>query len=107
MTSTKKDPVLVVLQLAGGNDALNTIVPYNNNPAASGPTVLFPEPPTVPPVCPKCGNDDPGEMKRNEKPISILCKCSHRFQSKAGWMPYLREFHAAQETERQLRAWGS
>ena len=30
MTSTKKDPVLVVLQLAGGNDALNTIVPYNN-----------------------------------------------------------------------------
>ena len=30
MTSTKKDPVLVVLQLAGGNDALNTVVPYNN-----------------------------------------------------------------------------
>ena len=30
MTSTKKDPVLVVLQLAGGNDALNTIVPYSN-----------------------------------------------------------------------------
>ena len=30
MTSTKKDPVLVVLQLAGGNDALNTVVPYSN-----------------------------------------------------------------------------
>ena len=30
MTSTKKDPVLVVLQLAGGNDALNTVVPYGN-----------------------------------------------------------------------------
>ena len=30
MTSTKKDPILVVLQLAGGNDALNTVVPYNN-----------------------------------------------------------------------------
>jgi uncharacterized protein (DUF1501 family) len=30
MTSTKKDPVLVVLQLAGGNDALNTIVPHSN-----------------------------------------------------------------------------
>jgi len=30
MTSTKKEPVLVVLQLAGGNDALNTIVPYGN-----------------------------------------------------------------------------
>ena len=30
MTSTKKDPVLAVLQLAGGNDALNTVVPYGN-----------------------------------------------------------------------------
>ena len=28
MTSTRKDPVLAVLQLSGGNDALNTIVPY-------------------------------------------------------------------------------
>ena len=30
MTSTKKDPVLVVLQLSGGNDALNTVVRYND-----------------------------------------------------------------------------
>src|SRR5207237_5323283 len=30
MTDTKKDHVLVVLQLSGGNDALNTIVPYSN-----------------------------------------------------------------------------
>jgi uncharacterized protein (DUF1501 family) len=28
MTSTKKDPVLVVVQLSGGNDAINTVVPY-------------------------------------------------------------------------------
>ena len=30
MTSTKKDPVLVVLQLSGGNDILNTLVLYTN-----------------------------------------------------------------------------
>ena len=30
MTSTNKNPALVVLQLSGGNDCLNTIVPYNN-----------------------------------------------------------------------------
>ena len=30
MTSSKKDPVLVVLQLTGGNDYLNTIIPYAN-----------------------------------------------------------------------------
>ena len=29
MTSNKKDPVLVVLQLSGAYDALNTIIPYN------------------------------------------------------------------------------
>ena len=30
MASTKKDPVLVILQLTGANDYLNTIVPYTN-----------------------------------------------------------------------------
>jgi len=30
LTSTKKDPVLVILQLTGANDYLNTIVPYTN-----------------------------------------------------------------------------
>src|SRR5690242_9015609 len=26
----QKDPVIVVLQLTGGNDYLNTVIPYNN-----------------------------------------------------------------------------
>jgi uncharacterized protein (DUF1501 family) len=30
MASNTKDPVLVVLQLSGGNDALNTVIPYSN-----------------------------------------------------------------------------
>ena len=30
MTSDKKDPVLVVLQMSGAYDALNTIIPYND-----------------------------------------------------------------------------
>ena len=30
MTSTKKDPLLVVIQLTGGNDPMNTIVPYGD-----------------------------------------------------------------------------
>jgi uncharacterized protein (DUF1501 family) len=28
--ATQKDPVIVVLQLTGGNDYLNTVIPYNN-----------------------------------------------------------------------------
>ena len=30
MTSTHRDPILVVLQLTGGNDYLNTVIPYSN-----------------------------------------------------------------------------
>ncbi len=43
MTITKKDPVLVVLQLSGGNDYLNTVIPYtdplyrDNRPGVSIP----------------------------------------------------------------------
>ena len=49
MTSTKKDPVLVVLQLAGGNDALNTVVPYSNPKYSDNrPNVLIPEDQVLP-----------------------------------------------------------
>ena len=30
MTKAKKDPVLIVIQLSGGNDYMNTVIPYNN-----------------------------------------------------------------------------
>ena len=30
MTTTKMDPVLVVIQLTGGNDYMNTVIPYGN-----------------------------------------------------------------------------
>ena len=30
MTATKKDPVVVVFQLTGANDYLNTIIPYTD-----------------------------------------------------------------------------
>ncbi|MDP6548530.1 MAG: hypothetical protein QF659_00460, partial [Dehalococcoidia bacterium] len=30
MTTTSKDPILVVVQLTGGNDYMNSIVPYND-----------------------------------------------------------------------------
>ncbi|NQW24143.1 MAG: DUF1501 domain-containing protein [SAR202 cluster bacterium] len=30
MTSTKKDPILVVVQLTGGNDYMNTVIPYED-----------------------------------------------------------------------------
>ncbi len=44
MTSNKKDPVLVVLQLSGGNDYMNTVIPYNDPIYRdSRPVVAIPE----------------------------------------------------------------
>ena len=49
MTSTKKDPVLAVLQLSGGNDALNTLVPYGDPLYADNrPTVRVPDQQVLP-----------------------------------------------------------
>lgn len=47
MTSSKKDPVLVVLQLSGAYDALNTIIPYNDPHYKDYRTVLKVEPEDV------------------------------------------------------------
>ncbi len=30
MTSTNNDPILVVVQLTGANDAMNTVIPYGD-----------------------------------------------------------------------------
>ena len=65
MTSTKKDPVLVVLQLAGGNDALNTVVPYSNPKYLDNrPNVLIPEDQVLP-INDQIGfNPNMGPMKK-------------------------------------------
>ena len=44
MTTTQKDPVLVVLQLSGGNDYLNTVIPYTDPLYRDNrPVVVIPE----------------------------------------------------------------
>jgi uncharacterized protein (DUF1501 family) len=55
MTSNKKDPVLVVLQLSGAYDALNTIVPYTDPHYLDYRPMLKVDPETVLPINDKIG----------------------------------------------------
>ena len=49
MVSTKKDPVLAVVSLSGGNDGLNTVIPFNNPHYRDyRPTLGIPEDQIVP-----------------------------------------------------------
>ena len=49
MTSTKKDPVVVILQLTGANDILNTIIPYTSGEYRDNrPKVSIPEDKVLP-----------------------------------------------------------
>ena len=40
-----KDTILVVVQLTGGNDGLNTVIPFKNDPTTSRPTIAIPKDP--------------------------------------------------------------
>ena len=55
MTSSKKDPVMVVLQLSGGYDALNTIVPYSDPYYQDNRKSLVVDPDQVLPIDDKVG----------------------------------------------------
>ena len=49
MTSSKKDPVLIVLQLTGGNDYFNTVIPFNDPLYRDNrPAVVVPEDQMIP-----------------------------------------------------------
>src|ERR671924_2390514 len=66
MATNTKDNVLVVLQLSGGNDALNTIVPYSNPLYLENRPVVRVDPERVLPI-----NDDIG-FNPNMAPIKEL-----------------------------------
>ncbi|GIT02434.1 MAG: hypothetical protein CM1200mP27_10590 [Chloroflexota bacterium] len=81
MTSTKKDPVLVVLQLAGGNDALNTVVPYSNPKYFDNrPNVLIAEDQVLP-------IDDQIGFNPNMGPMKKIYDEGHMAVFPRSWLP--------------------
>ena len=104
MTDSKKDPVIVVLQLTGGNDYMNTVVPYSNSQYWDyRPNVNIKEDevirlnnqigfhPSMEPIA---------EMYRkgNVRPRSCNRACSDH--SGAGYCKCGNEFHAQSQTPR-------
>ena len=78
----------------------------------SEPTVIFPEPPSNPPMChgnqdrKGCGEENPDLLIPQKHPASILCRsCGVRSATRAGWIPYLRKYAISSGTQRKLDAW--
>ena len=75
MTTTKKDPVLVVLQMTGANDYLNTIIPYTNGHYRDArPRVGIPEDQVLPIDAELAFNPNMGPIKKlyDEGKVAII-----------------------------------
>ena len=75
MASTKKDPVLVVLQMTGANDYLNTIIPYTNGHYRDArPKVGIPEDQVIPIDGELAFNPNMGPIKKlyDEGKVAII-----------------------------------
>ena len=75
MTTTKKDPVLVVLQMTGANDYLNTIIPYTNGHYRDArPRVGIPEDQVLPIDGELAFNPNMGPIKKlyDEGKVAII-----------------------------------
>ncbi len=75
MTTTKKDPVLVVLQMTGANDYLNTIIPYTNGHYRDArPKVGIPEDQVLPIDGELAFNPNMGPIKKlyDEGKVAII-----------------------------------
>ena len=67
MTSNTKDPVLVVLQMSGAFDALNTVIPYNNPLYPDYRPVLKVDPEQVLDRVSRSNNNPPMTLPRPEQ----------------------------------------